>query len=130
MPENDELSKHEEKLKEIWANVLRNTKRDLAYIWSKEVKKDLKELREEDKKIAQIFSKLRLHYSPNKWIYEKEISDLRNLLSHLKKVEAREEWIHTIHDDLADVIKDIDREGGFFRQLTNKVLNPFVRKKG
>lgn len=100
----ENLSEHETKLKEYWADVVKHIRRDLAYIWTDEVKRDFQSIKKESGQIALILQKLHRHYKIDKEIYSKEISDIRSLIHHLNRIEAKSDWVKIIYKDLLRVI--------------------------
>lgn len=113
MPINEDLRKlsnEEVKLKLYWNDVVEHIRRDLAYIWTDEVKKDFEEIKKEAGKITFILGKLHIHYKTNKEKYYKEISDIRNLLQHISKIKPKASWIKQIQSDLQQIIWDVEKE--------------------
>ncbi len=93
-----------------WIDVSNYLRKDLANVWSDEVKRDFEGIKKETQRIAFILERLHNHYRTDKERYHKEISDIINFLSHLKKVKATPKWIKQIHDDLQQIINDIEEE--------------------
>ena len=104
------LHDEEELLKKYWDDVKKHIKRDLAYIWTDEVIKDFAQIKIESSRIAFILRKLHFHYRTNPSIYQKEIADVKNLIHHLNKIEAKADWVKQIRMDLDKVISDAERE--------------------
>ncbi|HLC61304.1 MAG TPA: hypothetical protein VJJ52_07820 [Candidatus Nanoarchaeia archaeon] len=94
----------------IWKDVLKYVRRDLAYIWTDEVKRDFKAMESDVEKILAILEKLNSHYQYNDRAgYNKEIEDINNLILKLEHIEASTECIKGIHQDLKKVIRDVER---------------------
>lgn len=104
------LSEEEKILQSYWADVVEHIKKDLAYIWTDEVKRDFESIKKEVGRIAFVLRRLHTHYKTNKEKYNKEISDIRNLLRHLNKIQAKAEYIKQIQMDLQQIIADIEEE--------------------
>ena len=98
--DTSELSEHEAKLKAYWIDVVKHIRRDLAYIWTDEVKRDFQGIKKESGQIALILQKLHRHYKTDKEIYSKEISDVRSLIYHLNRIEAKSDWVKIIYREL------------------------------
>ncbi len=112
---SNELSEEETKLKLFWALFISHLKSpqgkiDFGYIWTDKVKKDFEEIKREAGKIAFILRKLHSHYRIDKERYFKEINDIRKLLYHLNRIEAKEEWVLQMKKDLERVILDVEKE--------------------
>lgn len=104
------LQDEEELIKRYWEDVKKHIKRDLAYIWTDEVREDFAKIKIESSRIAFILRKLHFHYRVNPAMYQKEIADVKNLIHHLNKIEAKAEWVKQIHMDLDKIISDTERE--------------------
>ena len=115
--DTENLSVHEVKIKEYWADIIKNIRRDLAYIWTDEVKRDFGGIREVLGQIAFILRILHAHYKTDAEKYNKEISDLKNLIHRIGKVEAKGDWVRTMYKDLLRVIVDLEQEKIEFRKL-------------
>lgn len=106
----NQLSKEQQKLVLYWGDALPHVRRDLANAWTDEVKRDFEAIQEESEKILFILKKLHGHYDRDKGSYAKELSDLSNLISHIRSIKASKEWVNQIHDDLQQIITDIELE--------------------
>ena len=105
-----ELSKVEERIKSSWNTIIQYINSSRAYIWSDDVKKNFKKIKKDIKRIEFILTKLYKHYGTNQEEYEKEIKDIHNFLSDIKKLDSSSEWIQKIKMDLEKIIMDIDGE--------------------
>ncbi len=95
--EKKELIVSEEKLKDIWRDVLSYIKRDLAYIWSDDVKEDFSKIQDETKKLAFVLRKLHSLHGIDDTNYQNEAEDIKKLLYHLNRVEAKEDYVNNFN---------------------------------
>jgi len=93
-----------------WEDVIKHIRQDIAYIWSTEVKKDFKAIKQEAKKIEHILKKLSEQYQPNNLWHVNKINDIEKFLNHLAKVQAKKEWVKIAYAELCQVIADIEKE--------------------
>lgn len=105
-----ELGNEEEFIEHYWRNIIGYIRRDLANMWGDEVKISLDKLKEEAQKLAFIFKKLNENYKKDRKYYTTEISDIRRLLYHLNRIEAKKKWVSLIHNDLKEIVNDIEIE--------------------
>ncbi len=98
------LSVREHLIKAYWEEILNYLKKDLAYIWTDDVKKYFAGLESEVKKIAFVMRKLNSHYRKNKISYETEIDYIKHFIQNINRIEAKKEWVKHIHDDLVKII--------------------------
>lgn len=102
---------YEEKLIEkYWKDVTKHIKRDIAYIWADEVREDFNKIKLESGRIAFILRKLHSYYKIDPAVYKKEIADIKNLIHHLDRIEAKAKWVKLIYMDLNKIISDAERE--------------------
>ena len=113
----DKLSSEESGLKSHWYDVLKHIKKDLAYIWSKPVKKDIESMQEELEKIKYILKRLSSYYKrTDKHIFKQELLDINSLVSFLNKVEPSKEWVKGAHESLKQVVADFEKNKVDLRQ--------------
>jgi len=105
-----QLSEEEEKIKKLWKRVIRHIRKDLANVWTDEIREDFAKIKIESGRIAFVFRKLHSHYKSNPDLYQKEADDVKNLINHLNKIDTKSEWVNQIHLDLSRIILDIERE--------------------
>jgi hypothetical protein len=111
----EELAYEESGLKSHWIDILRYIKRDLAYIWSDDVKRDLASIRGELEKIKYILKKLSSYYKKDK-TFMQEHYNITALINYLDQVEASKKWVRGAYKGLRGVIKFIDKGKIGFRQ--------------
>lgn len=104
-----ELEIIEKDIKSSWERIMDYLRRDLAYIWTDEVKKKFHEMIQDDNKILFILNELHKYHSLDEENYKKEISDVKKFISHLEKIESKENYVKLIHRDVLNVIYDIER---------------------
>lgn len=105
-----QLAEEQQKLVLYWSDALPYIRRDLANIWTDEVKRDFEAIKQEAEKILFILKRLHSHYDKDKARYAKESSDLSNLISHIQKIRGSKEWLRQIRDDLQQTVADIELE--------------------
>src|SRR3989338_10176738 len=85
----------------LWKDVLQYVKRDLAYIWTKQVKRDFKAMENDIEKILAILESLNAHYkSKDKSNYSKEIKNILILILKLRHIEASRACINEVYQNL------------------------------
>ena len=108
--EFEKLSYEKADLKSHWYGILRHIKRDLAYIWDEDVKKDIKDMEGDLKKIEHIIKKLSSYYKKvDRKAYQQELKDINSLISCLKNAKPSEEWVNGAYTGLKKVIKYIEK---------------------
>lgn len=118
------LSHEEALLVSFWKDVIKHVKRDIANIWTDEVRKDFERIKGEASKIALILRNLSNHYLIDIQRYKKEIYDIKMLLEHINKLEANEKWVRMIHNDLQRIISDVEKEKAELNsELSNELVN-------
>jgi len=100
MAVNAKLAEAEADIKKSWQDILKQTRKDLAYVWSDEVKEDLTRIKDEAKKIDYVFRKC---HNGNK-IHP----DVERLLEHIKSKQANRTWIKELYSDLRVLIDDVE----------------------
>lgn len=115
-----ELSAEEERIKKLWKRVIKYIRKDLAYIWTDEVKRDFEGLEAESERILVILRRFHNHYSSDNKKYKKEISDVHDLIAHLEKATTPNKWIRQIHDDVIRVIADIESEKSTIKRISRR----------
>jgi len=111
------LTQEEERLKELWDSVLVQIKKDLAYVWTNTVQINFKKIEAESGRIAFIIRKLYVHKRIDKSTWEKIRQDIRILLKHLNKIESKPKWVKLIHNDLQQIINDLEKETEELRKI-------------
>jgi len=128
-----ELSKVEDRIKSSWNEISQYIKRDRAYIWSADVKKSFKKIKKDVKRIEFILTKLYEHYGTNQEEYEKEIKDIKNFLSDIKKLDSSSERILKIKMDLERIIIDIEgektRQFGNIQEIRSRLFRKDYNKR-
>ncbi len=116
MPSEDEvrqLAQEEQKLKELWHKILDYIKRDIAYVYTDDVRESLNEIKEEIKKIEYILKTFQYEiYPQDEKRFDIEMSHLSLLLEYIKKLDKIQpnEFILQVHTELMQVIADLERE--------------------
>ena len=116
MPPDDEvkrLAQEEERLKELWQKILIYIKRDIAYVYTDIVRRELSEIKEEVKRIEDFLKTLRYRaYTNDKKRFEIEIEHLELLLKYIENLDKTKpnDFIRQVHTELMQVISDLERE--------------------
>lgn len=120
-----ELIGSEERLELYWNEILNYLRRDLAYIWTDEVKADLKKIEDEDKKLAFIFKRLNSHYKRDQLQYKEERKHLRNLIWEINRLYTKGQklrWMRRINSEIQNIIKDVEGEKKWIKSAARKLL--------
>ena len=109
-----ELSEEERRFKEEWNKIAFLIKRDLADVWTDEARKYFTDLQHESKRIAFIFRRLHSHYranTPDQYSgYYYEMHNLKQFIKNLNNIQSKKEWISLIHNELQEIINNIETE--------------------
>ncbi len=109
-------SAQESGLRSHWYDVLKHIKKDLAYIWDKDVKRDFEAMRGELNQIKHILTQLSSYYKTNRKAFRKELKEVNSLLSYLEEVKASKKWVRGTHAGLQRIIDYIEKDKISLRQ--------------
>jgi hypothetical protein len=104
-------------LKLHWKDVLKHVKKDLAYIWSKPIKKDIEKMTDDLERIGFVLRRLSAKYKRiNPKFFESQILDIDTLLSTLSKKKLSNGWVITTAKCLNKVLEDFEADGVTIRK--------------
>ncbi len=123
MPESKDISQitlEETWMLRYWHNVSNLIREDIAYIWTEDAQKALKDMKTEAGRISLLLR--RIHRRKRAKLIKlnkrdeydgrlkEELSDLRKFIHDLNRLKAKEKWVRIIDEEIRQIIGELEAE--------------------
>lgn len=129
----DEVAYEISEINNLWKDVVKHLKKDLAYIWYPEVRKDFEKIEGDLERIEFVLKQFYHYYAkPGAFgvEYNREFSDVVNLIKNLNKIKNVPKFVRKIHRELVLIIRDVEdlkEDQDVFNQIADWLSHDDIR---